>query len=226
MKIAVLGTGTVGQTLAGKLSASRHEVTIGTRDPKATLARNKPDNMGNPPFSVWKEQHPAVGLDTLSGASAKAELIVNATSGGGSIEALTEAGEQNLNGKVLIDVSNPLDFSRGFPPSLSVSNTDSLAEQIQRRFPQARVVKALNTMTASLMLEPDKLAAGQHTVLVSGNDADAKATVTGLLKSYGWSDIIDLGDITTARGTEMYLPLWVRMFGALGNPMINIKVVR
>ncbi len=225
MQIAVLGTGPVGQTVAAKLTDLGHEVTIGTRDPVATLARTEPDIFGNPPFSTWLAEHPQVPLVVLAEAASSGDVIVNATSGTGSIAALEAAGEDNLAGKVLVDIANPLDFSQGMPPSLFVSNTDSLGEQIQRRFPQARVVKALNTMNAYLMVDPGQLAGGDHTVFVAGNDADAKSTVRELLGSFGWSDIVDLGDITSARGTEMYVALWLRLF-ALGSPMFSVKVVR
>lgn len=226
MRIAVLGTGPVGQTMAAKLAEVGHEVTIGTRDPEATMARTEPDNFGNPPFPEWTTQHPQVAVANLADAAASADLVVNATNGAGSIEALEAAGEARLAGKVLIDLANPLDFSRGMPPSLFVSNTDSLGEQIQRRFPGARVVKALNTVNAFVMVDPKRVAGGDHTVFVSGDDADAKGQVVGLLQSLGWSDIVDLGDITTARGTEMYLPLWLRIMGATDTPMFNIKVAR
>jgi predicted dinucleotide-binding enzyme len=138
---------------------------------------------------------------------------------------LTAAGADNLAGKVVLDISNPLDFSAGFPPSLFVKDTDSLGEQLQRAFPEARIVKSLNTLTAALMVEP-KLLGESTTVFVSGDDADAKATVTALLTSFGHDDVIDLGGIETARGTEMLLPLWLRTMGALGTGMFNIKVVR
>ena len=225
MKIAVLGTGPVGKQVSARLAELGHDVTIGTRDVAAAMTRTEPDIFGNPPFPQWREQHPDIELGTLPEAAAGAELVVNATNGAGSIEALETAGEQNLAGKVLIDIANPLDYSQGMPPALLVSNTDSLGEQIQRRFPATRVVKALNTMNAYLMVDPQQLAGGDHTVFVSGNDADAKAQVVALLGSFGWSDVIDLGDISTARGTEMYLPLWVRIY-ALGSPMFNLKIVR
>ena len=226
MKIGVLGTGPVGQAIAAKLAELEHHVFIGTRDPAVTLARSAPDVFGNPPFRVWRESHPAVQLGTHAQAAAHGEMIVNATTGTGSLEALKAAGAQNLADKILIDIANPLDFSKGMPPSLTISNTDSLGEQIQRTFPQVKVVKALNTMNAYLMVGPQQLAGGDHTAFVSGNDAAAKQRVTDLLRSFGWQDIIDLGDITTARGTEMYLPLWARLYAALANPMFSIKVVR
>jgi 8-hydroxy-5-deazaflavin:NADPH oxidoreductase len=154
-------------------------------------------------------------------------LIFNCTAGAASLEALEAAGETNLAGKTLVDVANPLDFSQGMPPSLTVSNTDSLAEQIQRRFPDAKVVKALNTMNAELMVAPGSVP-GEHDLFVCGDDADAKAVIGELLQSFGWpaDRILDLGDISTARGMEMYLALWLRLLSALGSPHFNIRVVR
>ena len=225
MKIAVLGTGTVGRVLAGRLASLGHDTTIGTRDPAATMARTEPDGMGTPPYATWSAEHPTISLANFADAAREAELVINASNGEATLDVLQQAGAENLSGKVLVDVSNPLDFSAGFPPSLSVSNTDSLAEQIQREFPEARVVKSLNTMNADLMVDPASLEA-ESTVFVSGDDADAKATVTALLESFGHTDVIDLGDITTARGPEMMLPAWVRLMGALGNSRFNWKVVR
>ncbi len=211
MKVAVLGTGKVGQTLAGRLTELGHEVVVGTRDVGKT--RSREENVG-------------LVLATFADAAASADLIVNATPGDVSLSVLGAAGEQNLAGKVVIDISNPLDFSQGFPPTLFVKDTDSLGEQIQRAFPQALVVKSLNTLTADLMVHPATLAAAQHTVFVSGDDATAKATVIDLLHDFGHTDVLDLGDISTARGTEMFLPLWLRTMAAVGTSMFNIKVVR
>ena len=226
MKIGVIGTGSVGRTMAARLAELGHSVTIGTRDPAATTARTDPDAMGNPPFASWHADHPDVILATFEQAAEFGEIVLNATGGSGSLAALTAAGADNLRGKVLIDISNPLDFSQGFPPFLSVDNTDSLGEQIQRAFPDVRVVKSLNTMAAPLMAQPKRLAGGDHSVFVSGNDADAKASVITLLESLGHTDVIDLGDITTARGSEMVLPIWVRLMSALGTPIFNFKIVR
>lgn len=225
MDIAVLGTGTVGRAIAGRLQQLGHAVTVGTRDPRATLARTEPDGMGNPPYAAWADEHPDVGLATFADAASAAELVVNASSGAATLEILASAGADNLAGKVLLDISNPLDFSAGFPPTLFVKDTDSLGEQVQRAFPEAKVVKTLNTLNADLMVDPTTL--GQSsTVFVSGDDADAKATVTGLLESFGHDDVIDLGGIETARGTEMYLPVWLRLMGVLGTAHFNVKVVR
>jgi len=227
MKIGIIGTGMVGQALAAKLSELGHEVVIGTRNVSTTLARTSPDGYGNPPYRTWQSQHPKIKLATFAEAAAHAEIVINATSGGGSLAALTQAGEKSLNGKIMIDVANPLDFSKGMPPSLTVCNTDSLSEQIQRAFPEVKVVKTLNTVNATVMVDPARLAGADHHIFVSGNDAGAKTKVTELLKSwFGWRHIIDLGDITTARGTEMLLPVWVRLFGTLKTPMFNFKIVQ
>jgi len=226
MNIAVFGTGTVGPAVAAALVALGHDVVIGTRDPEATLARTEAGPMGGVPFAQWHAEHPGIRLTTFADAAAGADLIVNATNGSGSLAALTAAGEENLAGKVIMDIANPLDFSQGFPPSLDPVNTDSLGEQLQRAFPAARVLKTLNTMNASVMVDPGSVAGGDHSVFVSGNDADAKAKVSGLLADLGHRDIIDLGDITTARGTEMLLPVWLRLWGALGNADFNFKIAR
>ncbi|MDQ0210376.1 NADP oxidoreductase [Arthrobacter sp. SRS-W-1-2016] len=225
MKTAILGTGTVGRTIAARLAELGHTVTIGTRDPEATLARTEPDAMGTALFGAWAAENPGITLAAFADAAVGAEIIVNATNGGASLDVLAQAGAGNLDGKIILDIANPLDFSNGMPPTLFVKDTDSLGEQIQRTFPAARVVKALNTMNAALMTHPDRLTEA-GTVFVSGNDADAKDTVTGLLKSFGHQDVIDLGDITTARGTEMLLPVWLRLWGALGTPDFNFKIVR
>jgi 8-hydroxy-5-deazaflavin:NADPH oxidoreductase len=226
MRISVLGTGAVGRALAGRSAHLGHEVAIGTRDPQATLARTDTDMMGNPPFSAWHTDHAEVVLLPFADAAARGEMIINASSGANSLDVLARAGAENLAGKVLIDIANPLDFSAGFPPTLFVKDTDSLGEQIQRAYPDTRVVKTLNTLNASVMVEPTALAGGDHSIFVSGNDAAAKATVAELLRSFGWQDIIDLGDITTARGTEMLLPIWLRLMNALGTPTFNFKIVR
>jgi 8-hydroxy-5-deazaflavin:NADPH oxidoreductase len=226
MKFGVFGTGTVGRVIGSRLAELGHEVTIGTRDVHALLERTEPDAMGNEPFAAWRQKNPEIGVSTFADVAAANELLVNATNGAGSLEALRTAGEESLDGKVLIDIANPLDFSGGMPPSLLVSNTDSLGERIQRAFPGVRVVKALNTMNAFVMADPSLVAGGEHTVFISGDDELAKAQVTEILRSFGWRDVIDLGDITTARGTEMYLPLWLRLWGALGTGSFNISVAR
>jgi predicted dinucleotide-binding enzyme len=227
MKIGILGTSMVGQAISGKLAELGYDTMVGTRDVAKTLANTEPHPYGFPAFSVWQKEHASVKLGTFAEAAKFGEVVFNATNGTGSLDALKLAGESNLNGKVLIDIANPLDFTKGIPATLSVVNTDSLGEQIQRTYPKAKVVKTLNTVTAFLMVNPSLVANADHTMFVCGNDADAKAQVTGWLTSwFGWKDVIDLGDITNARAAEMYLPIWLRLWGALGTGMFNIKVMR
>jgi 8-hydroxy-5-deazaflavin:NADPH oxidoreductase len=216
MKIGILGTGIVGRTIGARLAELGHSVMMGSR------------TAGNEKAAEWAK---SVGDSACHGTFAEAakygEIVFNCTSGVASLAALELAGAENLAGKILVDISNPLDFSQGFPPSLSVCNTDSLGEQIQAAYPDVKVVKALNTMNCAIMANPS-LVPGDHTVFVGGNDAEAKAQVVALLETFGWTqeNIIDLGDITTARGTEMLLPVWVRLLGALGNANFNFAVVR
>lgn len=226
MKVSILGTGTVGRIISEKVAQFGHSVVMGTRDVDKSLAQDKTDRMGNAPLNLWLQQHPQIKLDSFADAAAFGEVVFNCTSGGNSLDALSMAGEHNLNGKVLIDIANPLDFSRGMPPTLSVCNTDSLGEQIQRTFPQVRVVKTLNTMNARIMVNP-ALVSGDHDVFVSGDDPAAKAQVTEILRTwFGWKSVIDLGDIKTARGVEMMLPVWLSLWGALQTPMFNFRVTR
>lgn len=226
MRIGILGTGVVGQTHAAKLEQLGHDVMIGTRDPGKTMARPEKDASGST-FKDWHAQHRKVRLGTFAEAAAHGEVVINATRGEASLEALEEAGKGNLGGKILIDISNPLDFSKGMPPSLLICNTDSLGERIQKALPEAKVVKTLNTVNASLQVDPGALAEADHHIFVCGNDAEAREAVSGFLRSwYGWKNIIDLGDITAARGTEMLLPVWLRLWGALQTPMFNFKIVK
>lgn len=227
MKVAILGTGIVGRTISGKLLEIGHEVTIGTRNIESTLGNENKDGYGNPPFKEWHQSNGGIELQSFKDAADRAELIFNCTGGQVSIAALESIGEEILNGKLLIDVANPLDFSKGMPPSLSPVNTDSLGEQIQKRFPNLKVVKSLNTMSASLMVSPDNVK-GDHHVFVCGNDDKAKAKTKGVLISFGWKDnmIIDLGDITNARGTEMLLPIWLRLWNTLGTAEFNFHIQR
>ena len=226
MRIGIFGTGMVGQALAGRLQGLGHDVMIGTREVAAALARTTVDGYGNPGFGPWHSAHAGIKVGTYPETAAHGEILVNATAGGASLDVLRQAGADRLPGRVLIDVANPLDFSKGMPPSLSVCNTDSLGEQIQRAFPSLKVVKALNTTSASVMVDPEAVGGGDHTLFICGNDAEAKAQVTDLVRSLGWRDVVDAGDITAARGTEMLLPLWIRLFGAFQTPMFNFKIVR
>ncbi|MFZ0323188.1 MAG: NAD(P)-binding domain-containing protein [Actinomycetes bacterium] len=216
MRCAVLGTGTVGATVAGALVGVGHEVRMGSR------------TADNETAAVWAMRHgePA-SHGTFADAAGFGEVVVNATSGMASLLALEAAGRENLAGKVVVDIANPLDFSHGFPPSLSVCNTDSLGEQIQRAFPAARVVKTLNTVAAAVMVDPQQLESATD-VFLCGDDASAKQVVRELLVQLGWESghVLDLGGIVSARATEMYLPLWLSIMSAGGTPVFNVTVRR
>ncbi|MFI9112357.1 NADPH-dependent F420 reductase [Streptomyces venezuelae] len=236
MKIAVLGTGEVGRRLATKLVSLGHEVTMGSR------------TADNPEAAKWAEEHgggatggtggeanggtgagPASGSaahGTFADAAAPAELVVNATGGLVSLAVLESVGADGLRGKVVVDVSNGLDFSEGFPPKVVTPDGGSVAEQLQKAFPEARVVKTLNTMTNTVMVDPGRVP-GHHNVFLSGDDEDAKAVVAELLGSFGWASdrIIDLGDLSSARATEQLLPLWLRLYGKFGTGDFNFAVV-
>jgi len=215
-KIAVLGTGIVGDTIGSKLIETGHTVAMGSR----TLKNDKALAF------VAKHNGNAIA-GTFADAAAYGQIIFNCTKGIGSIEALTMAGENNLKDKIIVDISNPLDFSKGMPPTLTLANTNSLGEEIQKTFPGSKVVKTLNTMWCGLMVHPGLLNEGDHNVFVTGNDASAKEEVKEIIKSFGWLDknIIDLGDITSARATEMYLAMWVRILGVINTGTFNIKIV-
>jgi predicted dinucleotide-binding enzyme len=214
MQIGVLGSGITGQTIGSKLIQLGHEVMLGSR------------SEASPPAVAWARdmggQHALYG--TFMNAAAFGEIIFNCTLGSASLAVLEQAGAENLNGKILIDTSNPLDRSTD-QWSLTVSNTDSLGEQIQRTYPETRVVKTLNTVNANVMVDPAKLLERTH-VFVSGDDIEAKATVVRILRDwFGWKEIIDLGGIETSRSVEMYVLLWHSLRNAISSQRFNIKVV-
>jgi predicted dinucleotide-binding enzyme len=209
MQIAIVGSGVVARFFGQAFAAAGHQVTLGTRDPEQT--RTRPE---------WAE----VDLPLVAYADLRGDVFLNATRGDGSLAALQAVGPA-LDGKVLIDASNPLDTGKGFPPSLFVANTDSLAEQLQQALPQVRLVKMFNTMAHEVMVDPASL--GQEsTIFLAGNDESARQTAADLARDLSWTDVMDLGDLTAARGLEMYIPLWLRIYGAVGQPLFNIKVVR
>lgn len=216
MRMGVLGTGTVGQTVGTKLAELGHEVVLGARQATNEKAIGWAERTGG-----------GARAAAFADAAAHGEMVFNATAGVGSLAALGAAGAANLAGKVLVDIANPLDFSAGMPPSLTIVNTDSLGEAIQREFPDARVVKALSTVTARVMVDPSRLP-GEHNLPIAGDDAEAKRAVLRLLGEFGWpaESVIDLGGITAARAMEMYLPLWLRLAHATGTADFNIKVIR
>ena len=215
MKIGVLGTGTVGTTIATKLAQLGHEVKLGARESTNETA------------AAWAA---GAGSGASSGSFAQAaahgEWVFNCTSGMASLEALHAAGAASLAGKILVDVANPLDFSQGMPPTLGISGRDSLDERIQRAFPETKVVKTLNPVNASVMVDPSRVP-GAHELFGAGNDAEAKASVRELLvDGFGWQQVHDLGDISAARATEAYVLFWVRLWGTLGTADFNVHVVR
>jgi predicted dinucleotide-binding enzyme len=216
MKIGILGTGVVGATLGDALVSGGHEVRMGSR------------TADNPKALGWADAASSgASVGTFTDAARFGDVVLNCTAGTASLDALEAAGREPLAGKILIDVANPLDFSAGMPPTLTPCNTDSLGEQIQRAFPDVRVVKALNTVNCEVMVSPG-LVPGVHHLFICGNDGGSKARVRELLAAwFGWkpANVIDLGDITSARGTEMLLPLWIRLMGVLGTPHFNFHVV-
>jgi predicted dinucleotide-binding enzyme len=227
MKISILGTGDVGQILAAAFTEKGHDVMIGTRDVESKLTGG---DQGSASFAQWYASHKEIKVGTFQDSASFGEIVINATNGGNSLNALDLAGEENLGGKVLIDVSNPLDFGNGMPSSLleGLNNTNSLGEEIQKEFPEAKVVKTFNTIWCGLMVNPGMIGKGDHVNYISGNDNDAKAKVKDLIKELGWKDqnIIDLGDITAARATESFLLLWVRIMGAIDSGAFNFRIVK
>jgi predicted dinucleotide-binding enzyme len=215
MKIAVFGSGNVGETIGSKLVSLGHEVKMGSR------AAN------NEAGAAWvKKAGAKASQGTFADAAAFGEVVFVCVAGAGAVPAVEAAGAA-LDGKVVVDITNPLDFSKGFPPSLTVANTDSLSEQLQRAAPKAKVVKTLNTVNCQLMVDAKSLKGGEHTMFLCGNDAGAKERVVGeFLKPFGWTDVIDLGGLDMARATEAYVLLWARLYGTLKTPSFNVKVVR
>jgi predicted dinucleotide-binding enzyme len=215
MKIGILGTGMVGETLGSALIARGHDVKMGSR------------SASNEKAAAWAEKAGArASFGTFADAASFGEVAILCTNGGGAVAAASSAAA-GLDGKLVLDTTNPLDFSKGFPPSLFFRGDDSLGEQVQKAVPGAKVVKALNTINANLMTEPKRVGGGMHDLLIAGNDADAKQRARELLAEwFGWEHMIDLGDITGARATETYLILWVRLMKTLGTPDFTIRVVR
>src|SRR6476646_10793292 len=226
MKIGIIGSGAVAKTLGTKLADLGHDVVLGTRDP------SKLDEKKNMAATLreWLAGATKAGkkakVATFQEAAAHGELLINATHGQASVDALTIAAADKVGPKVLIDTTNELDFGKGRPPGALASQENCLGERIQAAFPNLKVVKSLNTIGAPVMVAPQAVAGGEHTVFVSGNDPAAKAAVAEVLKSFGWKDVLDLGDISAARGPEMYLGMWIRLWGATGSGMVNVKVVR
>lgn len=219
MKLAILGTGGVGQAFATRLTGLGHEVCLGTRDVATTQTK----------LADFFKTNPKVALKTFNEAAAFGELVIHVSKGVNAIDVIKLAGASNLKGKILIDITNPLDFSKGMPPSLipELSNTNSLGEEIQKMLPDTHVVKTLNTMWNGLMLNPAMINNGDHVNYICGNNKEAKLKVIDLLKTFGWKEesILDIGDITSARATEATLPIWLRVYGAKQSGAFNFKIV-
>lgn len=214
MKIGVLGTGSVGDAIASKLASLGHDVMMGSR------------TANNDKAVAWvAKQGGNAKAGTFADAAAHGEWIFVCTAGHGTLDALAAAGADRLRGKIVVDISNPLDFSKGMPPRLFTPQDDSLGEQVQRAHPEAKVVKTLNTINANVMVDPARVP-GDHDVFVAGNDAGAKAEVTALLKELGWRCVLDLGGIESARVAEAHVLLWVKLWAIVGSPDFNIHVVR
>jgi predicted dinucleotide-binding enzyme len=212
MKYGVFGTGMVGDALASGLVKLGNEVMMGARTAEHEKA------------IAWKQRAGAKGhIGTFQEAAHYGEVLLNCTQGAFSLDVLRSLDRKDLAGKVLIDVANPLD--NGMPPGLTICNTDSLGESIQREFPDAQVVKTLNTCNCQVMIDHARVK-GEHDMFICGNDEGAKDKVKALLRDFGWRSIIDLGDITNARATEQLLPLWLRLYGMCGTPDFNFKLVR
>jgi 8-hydroxy-5-deazaflavin:NADPH oxidoreductase len=213
MNIGIFGTGIVGDTIGTKLIELGHHVKMGSRSPD------------NPKAAEWVQKNGSrASTGVFADAAVFGQMLFNCTHGAKSLDALSLAGKDNLDGKILIDPSNPLDFSKGMPPSLTVCNTDSLGEQIQRTFPDVKVVKTLNTVNCKVMVNP-ALVPGDHDLLMCGNDENAKKQVMAIVKEwFGWKSVIDLGGITASRVTEMYLPLWATLFGVFQTPIFNLRI--
>jgi 8-hydroxy-5-deazaflavin:NADPH oxidoreductase len=214
MKIGVLGTGMVGTRIATGLVGLGYEVMMGSRSA---------DNAGAEDWRKIAGAHASHG--TFRDAAAFGDLVFLCVKGDAALEVARLAGPESVRGKTVIDLTNPLDFSRGMPPALFVSNTDSLGEQVQKALPEAHVVKTLNIVSNEVMVDPGKTG-GEPTMFLCGNDAHAKKEAAGILARFGWKDILDLGDITNARGTEMILPIWLRVWGVLQDGKFAFKVLR
>ena len=214
MKVGILGTGMVGEAIATRLVSVGHEVKMGARE------------ASNPKAAAWAKQAGSrASTGTFADAAAYGDIVFSCTLGAAAVEALQAAGAPNLDGKILVDVSNPLEFRAGVPSLFTAAAGDSLAERIQAAFPKARVVKSLNMVSAPVMGHPEKVG-GDSDIFIAGNDAAAKARVADVLRQFGWKSVVDLGDLTAARGMEAYLLLWLRLSAALKTAELNVKVVR
>ena len=223
--IGILGTGIVGQTIAGKLVSLGYDVMVGTRNVTATMTSTESNQYGGPAISIWLTKNRTVKLGTFSDAAKHGDMVFNCLKGNAAIEGLQSAGAVHLAGKPLVDVTNPLDFSRGMPPTLFTVNTSSLGEEIQKALPEAHVVKTLSMVNCEVMVDATK-AGGDATMFMCGDNVGAKEAVKKILHEFGWNDVFDLGDIVAARGIEMLLPIWLRVWMTLQKGYFGFKIVR
>jgi predicted dinucleotide-binding enzyme len=215
-RIGVLGTGMVGNTIASRLIELDYEVKMGSR-----IA-------GNDKAKAWADSNgPKASQGTFSDAARFGDLIFNCTKGEHTLDVLQTVEAKNMSGKILIDVSVPLDFSKGSPPTLipALTNTNSLGEEIQRRYPKTLVVKTLNIVNCEVMVDPSKCG-GNASMFIAGNDSEAKKEVEKILQKFGWKDIIDLGEIKHSRSTEMMLPIWLSVYMTNKNSHFGFKIVK
>ncbi len=208
MKIGILGTGVVGKTLAAKLNELGHEVMIGTRSVSETMAKTETDMMGSPPFKDWHTNNPKIKLGSFADAAQFGEMIILATHGVATTKAIDSAGTNNFKSKVVVDTTNPLDFSQGMPPKFAATLGNSLGGQIQKYIPEAKVVKAFNTINAYVMVSP-KREEGDPDFFVAGNDEEAKNKIKSLAEKMGWKRVIDIGDISNSYWLEAMTMFWV-----------------
>lgn len=225
MKIGILGTGGVGRTLAAKLASDGHEVMIGTRNVADTLAKNQPDAFGTAPYKEWQKQNQKIKLDTFASTAKFGDVIILATFGDVTTNAIDLAGKENFNGKVVIDTTNPLDFSKGVPPGFTATLGNSLGEKIQKHIPSAKVVKAFNTIGAHIMVNA-KREEGSPDLLIAGNDEDAKKQFGELIKNWGWNSVVDMGDISKAYWLEANAMLWIHYAFKTGGWNHAFKLLR
>ena len=213
-KIGVLGTGMVGNAIGSKLIQLGYDVKMGSRTPN------------NEKASEWVRKNGSkASQGTFEDAAKFGDIIFLCVKGEAALDVLRMAKEENLNGKTIVDVTNPVDFSKGMPPSLFVCNTDSLGERLQRAFPNVNFVKTLDVVNCEVQVDPKK-SGDDPTMFMCGNNTKAKVEVKEILKQFGWKDIIDLGDISAARGSEMMTPIWLRIWSAFQNSHFAFKIVR
>lgn len=215
MKIGILGTGMVGKAIGTKLISLGHEVMLGSRE------------ADNAEGAKWvKSAGRGASLGTFADTASFGEIVFVCLRGDVSLSVLMGVADK-LGKKVVVDVSNPLDLSKGapFPLLPHLVNTNSLGEEAQKRLPESSVVKTLNTVNCEVMVNPS-LAKGDSDIFLCGNSPEAKKKVSELLRSFGWKNPIDVGDITGARGTEMLMPIWLRLYGLFGTPHFNFRIVK